>query len=594
MRRYFQLSLRSLLALVTLIGIGTAVWLRIEKPRRAFLAAEQLVKRVGGAMGIEAHTWSIFNRVVSLDLSETAVTDKDLFMLADLGGLRELDLSDTAVTNAILPQISECRDLRVVRMGDTAVTPDVTVATLELERLNELTVGTLRGLERPLGRMDFNNAVFHRRGEVQPLQTGITCRVIDTHLSLQDGAQFHCQNWFEMTGGSLLITGSKTSWEAVQFGVIGVDVEFSGGASVKHNNTVDLNASKLRVAGSGTKWQTGGSVEFENHTRSEICDGATVLLGNWIKLDEASVLVSGEQTKWEVKNHATLSSKSDAQFREGATVRFGNWLKIDNATVQVAGRGTSFETAGAVEIGNEDLATFSIQDGARAQFGNWLTLGRHSGRGTMEVSGENSQLKVKSYSTVRAAGQLRISDQAVVEILSRLEIGDQKLEGQATVIIGSEGRLSTKDQIELGTHGDALISLAKGTITAREIEISAYGTLSGTGQITAPIENAGWIAVAGKDRLHVAGSLTQTQSGRIEIELLTNDCGQVKIDGAAKLDGTLDVVTIATQWPESAKRYVVLSADSIEGAFHTLKIPNALAGRLTLDYQPQEVALLWK
>ena len=77
--------------------------------------AVALIKRLGGTTEGKP--------VTKVDLHKSAVTDKDLALLAAFPKLRKLNLSDTRITDAGLKHLEKLTELRVLLIDKSGVTP---------------------------------------------------------------------------------------------------------------------------------------------------------------------------------------------------------------------------------------------------------------------------------------------------------------------------------------------------------------------------------------------------------------------------------------------------------------------------------------
>jgi len=98
-----------------LLVTATAVFAHhTDTPHRSDALA--MIKRLGGTVD--------GTPVTKVDLHKSAVTDKDLALLAAFPKLRKLNLSDTRVTDAGLKHLEKLTELRVLLISKTGVTPE--------------------------------------------------------------------------------------------------------------------------------------------------------------------------------------------------------------------------------------------------------------------------------------------------------------------------------------------------------------------------------------------------------------------------------------------------------------------------------------
>ncbi len=112
-RRWFRISLRRLLVVVALCGVGTA-WLskRYVQPT---LAHDQVIALGGGLMTTEEFG------VYEVNLAQSNITDSDLRVLGRLTGVTKLWLNDTPITDDCVRFLACLPDLQFVDLRGTQV-----------------------------------------------------------------------------------------------------------------------------------------------------------------------------------------------------------------------------------------------------------------------------------------------------------------------------------------------------------------------------------------------------------------------------------------------------------------------------------------
>jgi hypothetical protein len=143
-RRFFRLSLRTLLLVLVLLGVWLGVTFnRVREQRAAVARIQQLGGSVQYAHDLDAirrkikkpvlpgPAWlrrllgpEIFQDVVWIRLSNTAVTDADLRLVGKLRSVAQLELSFTNVSDAGLYELRRCRRLKWLDLNETKVTSD--------------------------------------------------------------------------------------------------------------------------------------------------------------------------------------------------------------------------------------------------------------------------------------------------------------------------------------------------------------------------------------------------------------------------------------------------------------------------------------
>jgi hypothetical protein len=102
-RRFFQISIRTLLVLTTLVAIGLAYFNRIRQHVREQKIAAARIESLGGKATIKpsSRVWpwlpkaigdEYFQEVIAVDLDKTLVTDADLELVGNLRGMKSLAL----------------------------------------------------------------------------------------------------------------------------------------------------------------------------------------------------------------------------------------------------------------------------------------------------------------------------------------------------------------------------------------------------------------------------------------------------------------------------------------------------------------------
>ncbi len=109
--------------------------------------AERMIESLGGVVGYDDA-----GRIVSVDLSGTAVNDSQLQVLRNLTRLRELKLGVTGITDAGLKSLGAVRSLEVLSLWGTPVSNAGLASLYELKGLKRVTCDftqvTTSGLRR--------------------------------------------------------------------------------------------------------------------------------------------------------------------------------------------------------------------------------------------------------------------------------------------------------------------------------------------------------------------------------------------------------------------------------------------------------------
>ena len=134
-RRRMPLSLRIFAAILVVLLVGSVLSVWVPYYREQLVI--QMIERRGGGVDTEicAPNWlrqlvsddpirkcEIFERVFSVDLDETRITDAEIAQLSRMTNLSTLSLGSTPVTDAGLTHLYGLRKLNILYLGRTAVT----------------------------------------------------------------------------------------------------------------------------------------------------------------------------------------------------------------------------------------------------------------------------------------------------------------------------------------------------------------------------------------------------------------------------------------------------------------------------------------
>ena len=170
-RRWFQFSLKTLLAVMTFLAVVPGGWLIYQKKQaRRHAEAARKLRKMGaevyakpkwlwsqlepGSPGIivgvglryrdltdaELQPLSSIRELVWLDLNDTAVGDDGLFHLSGLTGLKRLRLDETQITDAGLAHLAGLTQLEQLNLYKSPITDAGLVHLAALANLKELSL----------------------------------------------------------------------------------------------------------------------------------------------------------------------------------------------------------------------------------------------------------------------------------------------------------------------------------------------------------------------------------------------------------------------------------------------------------------------
>ncbi len=120
-------------AVLAVAYVGLSVWLPSHREQQII----QLIGTWKGSVAVERHNpewlrrlvnenrlndFSVFDRVIKVDLAGQTITDEDIARLGGLSELKSLDIERTAVTDIGLAQLASCTKLESLYLSDTQVT----------------------------------------------------------------------------------------------------------------------------------------------------------------------------------------------------------------------------------------------------------------------------------------------------------------------------------------------------------------------------------------------------------------------------------------------------------------------------------------
>ncbi|RAJ90952.1 autotransporter outer membrane beta-barrel domain-containing protein, partial [Paraburkholderia caballeronis] len=380
----------------------------------------------------------------------------------------------------------------------------------------------------------------------------------------EDGAGYVATIASELTGsggidkddlGTLVLSGANT---------------YTGGTTV--------SAGTLRLAGGGTLGAAGGA--------TTVSGGLLDLGGTTQTQDAGLTLVSGEV------NNGTLFSST------------GFALQSGSASASLAGSGALDKTtAGTVTLTGANTYT-----GATTIDAGTLAIG--SG-GSIAASSGVTLTAAGAVFDVTAGGNQTVKDLAGVAG-STVDVGASTLNfgtGNSTTFAGSftgSGALVWQGGGTFSLTGDssrfggtttvAAGTFAIGTDAAPDASLGgdvvvSGGTLKGFGTIGGNLANrSGTVAPGGSiGTLTVSGNYTQNAGGTLAIEVNPASASQLKVGGAASLDGKLALLFAPGTYNPTS--YKLLTAQSVGGTFSAVSGSNPGGLTQSIDYHPADVTL---
>jgi len=278
-RRFFRLSLRTLLLLVVLL----AVWLgitfnRVRQQRAAVARIEQLGGSVQYLHELDpddlTFPWRIdepvspgppwlrrllgpefFETVVAVELNQTRVTDADLRIIGKLRGVVVAQLNCTSVSDAGLYELRNWRKLRSLGLMDTQVTgaglrhlasmPELNNLVLEQTAVDDQGLARL-GAHKGLTSLSLGQTRVTSRG-VEQLRSYPELSILSLHSTPTDDSavpalvSLRKLDYLDVTGTNISVQGLLVLCNAwPRKAVVGLYIDLSGQSNRKYTRDGSL------------------------------------------------------------------------------------------------------------------------------------------------------------------------------------------------------------------------------------------------------------------------------------------------------------------------------------------------------------------
>nr|WP_279607945.1 autotransporter outer membrane beta-barrel domain-containing protein [Burkholderia ambifaria] len=350
-------------------------------------------------------------------------------------------------------------------------------------------------------------------------------------------------------------------------------------AANTYTGVTTVNAGTLALTGAGSITTSSGVVNDGTFDISGTTSGATVnaltgtgtvaLGGRTLTLANASGTFSGA-----IGGTGGLTVAGGTQTLSGVNTYTGATM-VNAGTLALSGAGrlassTSVTLAGATAAldlsagGSQTVAHLSGVAGSRVVLGgNALTLSDDSSQTFGgSLSGTGGLVK-------QGAGTLTLNGVS------------SAFSGTTTVAGGT---------LAVGDAANA------GAVLGGNVLVNALGTLRGHGTVSGDVSSSGVVAPGGSiGTLSVGGNYTQEAGGTLSIEVSPTEASQLRVGGAATLNGSLAVLFDPGTY--TARRYTVLSAaNGVTGRFANVGTTTAGANlgalQSSVDYGANGVDLL--
>jgi autotransporter-associated beta strand protein len=154
--------------------------------------------------------------------------------------------------------------------------------------------------------------------------------------------------------------------------------------------------------------------------------------------------------------------------------------------------------------------------------------------------------------------------------------------GTGTLVLAQDSTYTGDTRVEGG-----VLELANG-MAGSDFSIGAAGTLQGRGTIAGDVRNAGHLLASAPSgaTLQIGGDYVQDATGTLDAYIGRG----LAVGGTASLDGTLNMLGVATGYTASAREGILHAAGGVSGAFDTLTSAGNFLDAV-LEYDPDDVFL---
>lgn len=415
-------------------------------------------------------------------------------------------------------------------------------------------------------------------------------------------------------GGGPYVNELKHYFSYVNHGLIdanqpnnGITIDLSNTAKVTNDGTIRAsNTGSLRF---GAIPNTDSTVVNDRGTISAI-DNGTVRIARGVTVIGGTLATSGAGTirgefggiLKNVTNNGTIASAQDEFISANGTL-------TNNALVRLETGGTLGLLGGDLILGGSgvvDMTAAGRKGIAGLDYGRTLTVDTAATvRGFGQLGTNNSNFTYKAMNVVNR-GVIEANGGVLVDFIASNEntnlvnsgtlravanatlqiIGPNTVPNSGTIDVPAGGTVQFDNGAILSNQQNGLINL-DGTLNAfAGLDLNG-GRLVGNGTINGDVRNNGGVISPGHSpgKLTINGNYTQASAAALNIEVGgTNaavDYDQVKINGAASIDGILNINFINGYRPQVGDVFTFIAPNSVSGSFSSVLV-NGAAGKL--DY----------
>jgi autotransporter-associated beta strand protein len=363
---------------------------------------------------------------------------------------------------------------------------------------------------------------------------------------------------FHLIGGTVQLTSTNNS--------------YSGGTIVEAGSTLDLTTANVS-SGNANIANAGGLVVFDQATsgtyggvisdaRQMEASTGPLLSGSLVK-DDSTGASSGNLTL------AAVQAYSGGTFVEAGTLTLG----VANAIASSSG----------VDLGRVGGPTGTGAAGAKDPITATLALNANNTiQGLMNEAGNNTAVQLNSnILTLNVASGAAFGFSGVIS-----GTGGLVMTGG-----GAEQLTGTSTYTGATTVNGGLLSVNGSIVSSSLTTVNAGGTLGGNGFVGNTLINGGTLSPGNSiGTLNVVGNLAFTTAATYLVQVSQTSSDLVAVSGAAKLAGTVQVVSIDGTYKFNQPYTILTTGGGLGGTqFNSVAVPSFVAA--ALSYSPNNVSL---
>lgn len=366
------------------------------------------------------------------------------------------------------------------------------------------------------------------------------------------------------------------------------------GLTLGANQTFAANTANLAISGSVN---TSGYQLTANATKTISITGQLSGSGNLVKNGNGTLYLSGNNTQY-----------SGATYINNGTILLGNVNGLNtpstNATIYFDGGTLTYAPGVVVDLSrrffyaNNATSNINTPTGTNQTYNspvNAAALNKEGGgtitltapnsytgtttitEGTLEIGGSGS---LGANNGNNYAAQI-INNGTFVFASSVQQTLSGNMTGNGNLTVDSSGSLNTTGNVQvLNTDVISGLLSVNGELTSSTFTVDANGTLGGSGFVNAPVIISGTLNAGNSPGTQTYSSISLNSGAVTVVEIASiSNFDRYIVNGAANLNGVLNVVQYGGDSFAYGQRYDFLFASSITGDFAAITTPETYRAR---------------